>query len=255
MKHLKYTAKLEPIVFAGKGFAVTCPDVVIRNRVTDYITEHGGALTHLKPDYCIYTDSPMDGVISLTPIQFWLAAGELDRVQLHELVEASLAYLGSDSALEEKQEEKLLWYIRDNREKVVEEILRQNVTEAVDGYLKRRRQVLPDSMTALSDAEGLDDHILLDLLDDMIEKASQMEKHEMTAYLLVKSSKEPETWSCILTATFLTAEFILPSTLKNPEPAKRNFCCIRMNSTASGCCVKPSTVYQRQKPWSWYWAS
>lgn len=189
MKHLKYTAKLEPIVFTGKGFAVTCPDVVIRNRVVDYITANGGTLTHMKPDYCIYTDSAMDGVISLTPIQFWLAAGELDRIQQHELVEASLSYLGSDSTLEMKQEEKLLWYIRDNREKVVAEMLRQNVTEAVEGYLKRRRQVLPDTMIALSDAEDLDDHILLDLLDDMIEQASQMEKHEMTAYLLEYKQK------------------------------------------------------------------
>lgn len=189
MKHARYTTKLNPVVFAGKGFAVTCPDVVIRIRVQDYITGRGGILTQTDPDYVIYTPGQAQltqglAAVYLTPVQFWMAARELDRIQRHEWVEASLAFLGSDSPFEEAQEEKILWYIRDNREKIVTEMVKENVTEAVEGYLKRRREVLPDAFARVTQSGDFEDQILLDLIDELIGKASSHEKHETKAWLL-----------------------------------------------------------------------
>lgn len=189
MKHARYTTKLNPIDFVGKGFAVTCPDVVIRIRVQDYVTEHGGILTQNEPDYVIYTPGQAQlpqglAAVYLTPIQFWMAARELDRIQRHEWVEASLAFLASDSPFNVAQEEKILWYIRDNREKIVTEMIRENVTEAVEGYLARRRAVLPEAFVRVAESGDFEDQILLDLIDELIEKASVLQKHETKAWLL-----------------------------------------------------------------------
>ena len=187
MKHARYTTPLAPIVFPGKRFRVTCPDVVIANRVVDYLTEQGGILSVERPDYLIYSAGHLDpaeisNAVCLTPIQFWMAARELDRIQLHEWVEASLAYLGSDSAFTREQEDKILWYIRDNREKIVDEMLHMGVTEAIEGYLARRRQVLPETFAKIGG--DFDQQILLDLIDELIGKASRMEKHTVMAWLL-----------------------------------------------------------------------
>ena len=187
MKQARYTTCLERIDFPGKKFLVTCPDVVIRNRVVDYLTEQGGILSVDSPDYLIYTPGHIDealdtAAVCLTPIQFWMAARELDRIQRHEWVEASLAFLGADAPFSQKEEEKILWYIRDNRESVVDEMLRMGVTEAIGRYLAFRRQVLPAAFTRIG--EDFDEQILLDLIDELIEKASRLEKHEVKAWLL-----------------------------------------------------------------------
>ena len=168
MKQARYTTRLDAIDFPGKRFLVTCPDVVIRNAVADYVTDHGGILTVDCPDYLIYTPGHLDETVTitairLTSIQFWLAARALDRIQRHEWVEASLAFLGADSPFAPEEEEKILWYIRDNREKVVDEMLRMSATEAIAGFLTRRRQVLREDFVRLG--EGFDNQILLDLID------------------------------------------------------------------------------------------
>ena len=187
MKQARYTTRLDAIEFPGKRFLVTCPDVVIRGSVADYVTDHGGILTVDRPDYLIYTPGHLDETvvstaIRLTSIQFWLAARALDRIQRHEWVEASLAFLGADSPFSAEEEEKIFWYIRDNREKVVDEMLRMSATEAIAGFLARRRQVLREDFVRLG--EGFDDQILLDLIDELLDKASAMEKHEVKAFLL-----------------------------------------------------------------------
>lgn len=189
MKHARYITRLDPIDFSGKGFAVTCPDAVIRIRVQDYITEHGGILTQNKPDYVIYTPGQAQltqglTAVYLTAIQFWMAARELDRIQRHEWVEASLAFLASDSPFSQGEEEKILWYIRDNREKIVTAMIQENVTEAIEGYLARRREVLPGAFSRIAESGDFEDQILLDLIDELIEKASGLEKHEAKAWLL-----------------------------------------------------------------------
>lgn len=189
MKHARYTTKLEPIVFSGKGFRVTCADPVIRIRVEDYITEKGGLLTGAAPDYLIYTPTEVypeeeTRAVRLTPIQFWMAAGEVDRLQKHEWVEASLAFLGSGSAFSAANEQKILWYIRDNRDAIISGMLRAGVTESIEGYLTRRREVLPDAFAGIVESGDFEGQILLDLIDELIEKASAMEKHEVTAWLL-----------------------------------------------------------------------
>ena len=86
MKYARYNTRLEPIVFAGRRFDVVCTDVVIRNRVTDYILEKGGCLSTREPDYVIrgLEELPSGVGIQMTYIQFWLAAGEADRIQMHE---------------------------------------------------------------------------------------------------------------------------------------------------------------------------
>ena len=186
MKHAKFTTPLEEITFTGKTFRLACPDGVIRHGVTDYIQQHGGVLTFEPADYLIYVSGYwMEGdSIALTPIQFWLATRELDRIQQHEWVEASMAFLGSGTVFQEVHKEKILWFIRDNREKVAEEMIRQNVPEVVEGYLNHRAQILPATMTALAKTLELDDQILLDLVEDLLETATSLEKHEMKAWLL-----------------------------------------------------------------------
>ena len=189
MKHARYTTRLERIDFPGKKFLVTCPDVVIRNAVADHLTEQGGILSVDRPDYLIYTPGHIDGAVEtdaicLTSVQFWMAARELDRIQRHEWVEASLAFLGSDSPFSQAETEKILWYIRDNREKVVDAMLEGSVTEAIGGFLARCRQVLPEAFARIAETGGFGDQILLDLIDELIEKASELEKHAVKAYLL-----------------------------------------------------------------------
>lgn len=189
MKQAKYATRMEPIVFSGKGFCVTCSDVVIQNRVVDYIAEKGGSLTRNKPDYVIYSpgaDYPLEfgNCVMLTYIQFWMAAGELDRIQQHEWVEASLAYLGSDSPFNREQEEKILWYIRDNRDKILSAMLEQSAMEPIGGYLRRSRRVLPEAFAKITESGDYEQQILLDLVDELIEKASALEKHEVKAFLL-----------------------------------------------------------------------
>ena len=188
MKHARYTAHLEPISFPGKRILVTCADPVIRMRVEDYITAMGGILSVNEPDYAVYNTNneiPADAdCVMLSYIQFWMASGELDRIQKHEWVEASLAYLGSDSVFTEKQEQKILWYIRDNRDTIVKRMLAENITEAVEGYLTRRRLVLPEAFEKIAESGAFEDQILLDLIDELIEQASRMEHHELTAWLL-----------------------------------------------------------------------
>ena len=188
MKHARYTTHLEPIAFPGTRFFVCCADPVIRMQVEDHITAKGGILSVHQPDYVIYNkneEMPADmSCVMLTYIQFWMASGELDRIQKHEWEEASLAYLGSDSVFSETQEQKILWYIRDNREKIVGKMLTESVTEAIEGYLNRRREVLPEAFEKIAESGAFEDQILLDLIDELIEQASRMEKRELTAWLL-----------------------------------------------------------------------
>ena len=188
MKHARYTAHLEPIAFPGKKFYVCCADPVIRMQVEDHITAQGGILSVNAPDYAVYNtneEMPADkNCVMLTYIQFWMASSELDRIQKHEWVEASIAYLGSDSVFTQTQEQKILWYIRDNRETIITRMLTENITEAVEGYLTRRRLVLPEAFEKIAESGAFEDQILLDLIDELIEQASKMDRHELTAWLL-----------------------------------------------------------------------
>ena len=188
MKHARYSTRLEPLDLPGKIFFVTCADPVIRMQVEDFIIAKGGILSVQQPDYVIYNKNEEMSVdincVMLTYIQFWMACDELDRIQKHEWVEAALAYLGSDSQLSDTQNQKILWYIRDNREKVVDKMLQEGVTEAIEGYLARGREVLPKAFAKITETGDFEDQILLDLTDELIEKASRMEKHELKAWLL-----------------------------------------------------------------------
>lgn len=188
MKHARYTAHLEPVAFPGKRFFVCCADPVIRMQVEDHITAKGGILSVHQPDFVIYNkneEMPADlDCVMLTYIQFWMSSGELDRIQKHEWVEAAVAYLGSDSVFSQTQAQKILWYIRDNREKIVDKMLTESVTEAIEGYLARGREVLPSAFARITEAGDFEEQILLDLTDELIEKASRLEKHELKAWLL-----------------------------------------------------------------------
>ena len=189
MKQARYTTRLDAIDFPGTKFLVTCPDIVIRNAVADYVTRQGGILSARNPDYLIYTPGHLDDAVEteairLTSIQFWLAARELDRIQRHEWVEASLAFLGSDSPFTEPEEKKILWYIRDNRDAIVSKMLEEGAEDSIAGYLSHRRDILPEAFEKIAESGAFEDQILLDLIDELIEKASRLEKHEITAWLL-----------------------------------------------------------------------
>ena len=186
MKYARYNTRLEPIEFAGRRFHVPCADVVIRNRVTDYILEKGGCLSVQEPDYVIrgLEELPSGTGIQLTYIQFWLAAGEADRIQMHEWVEGSLAWLGADSAIDPVCEEKVVWYIRDNREKLLGAMVERGATDPIGGYLSRCSRLLPERFARITQDGDYGDQILLDLIDELIEQASQLEKHEVKAWLL-----------------------------------------------------------------------
>ena len=210
MKHARFSTKLDPICFSGSRFFVSCADPVIRMQVEGYITAKGGVLSVHDNDYIIYntnTEIPADNgqSVMLTYIQFWLAAGELDRIQKHEWIEASLAYLGSGSAFDAAKEQKIFWYIRDNREKIIDALLNAGATESIEGYLTHCRELLPDAFAKIAESGEFEDQILLDLTDELIEKATRMEKHEVKAFLLEYKR------------THLSGEFVEASQLADME--------------------------------------
>ena len=137
---MKYTTRIDPFVFEGKPFSVLCADAVVRMRISSFITERGGILDHQMPDYIIGGES------GLTPVQFWIGAGEYDRLQRNERLEETLIFLSSDTPFSARERENVLWYIRENREEIVGKILKENLADALSGYLAHYHEALPGIM-------------------------------------------------------------------------------------------------------------
>lgn len=172
-----YYNTIPPIAFAGKTFLVRYPDAVIRGRIESHILEHGGALAVQGADYLV-------GESGMTPVQFWIGAGEYDRLQKNERLEEALVFLSSETPFTDRERENVLWYIRENREEIISKILEENLIDTLRGYLTSYHEVLPRDYTNILQEGQYQDQILLDLVDELIERTSQAQKHELKAWLL-----------------------------------------------------------------------
>ena len=76
---MKYDIRIDPFEFENKKFYVSYRDRVIQGRIEDYITGHGGILSVQCSDVLI-------GENGLTPVQFWIGAGEYDSLQRGERI-------------------------------------------------------------------------------------------------------------------------------------------------------------------------
>ena len=173
---MKYETRLDPFVYEGRTFCVTCRDAVVRQRIMDYITERGGILGTQNPDHLI-------GDNGLTPVQFWIGAGEYDRLQRGERMEESLVFLSSDTPFSDREQENVLWYIRENRDSIISKILEENLIEALAGFLRHYDETLPGDYAVLH-REDYRQQILLDLTEELIRRADAAQKHELKAWLL-----------------------------------------------------------------------
>lgn len=183
-----YTMLVPAIEFAGKKFCVCWPDAVIRSRVEGYILEQGGILAARNPDYLV-------GENGMTPVQFWIGAGEFDRIQKHERLEEALVFLSSDTVFSARERENMLWYIRENREEIIGRILEENLIDTLRGYLARYHEALPQDYTRILREGQYQEEILLDLVDQLIERTDRQQKHELKAWLLeYKKNTFPESF-------------------------------------------------------------
>ena len=182
---MKYDIRIDPFEFEKKTFFVACRDRVVQGRIEDYITGHGGTLSVQNPDVLI-------GENGLTPVQFWIGAGEYDSLQRGERMEETLIFLSSDTVFSNRERENVLWYIRENRDAVVEKILEENLSRALGGYLTHYHEALPGDFDVLQ-AEEYREQILLDAVDELIERTGLAGKHELKAWLLeYKKNTFPE---------------------------------------------------------------
>ena len=187
MSSQHYTKTIAPISFAGKTFCAVCSDAVIRQRVESFVLEHGGTLTAQAPGYMV------GGETGLTPVQFWIGAGEYDRIQKHERLEEALIFLSSETPFPQRERENVLWYIRENREQIIGKILEENLLEALRGYLTHHHEALPGDYRNILQPGQYQDQILLDLTDELIARTSAAQKHELKAWLLeYKKNTFPE---------------------------------------------------------------
>ena len=125
---MKYDIRIDPFEFEKKTFFVACRDSVVQGRIEDYIAGHGGTLSAQNPDVVI-------GENGLTPVQFWIGAGEYDTLQRGDRMEECLIFLSSDTEFAPGEVENICWYIRENRDAVISRILEENLTAALKGFL------------------------------------------------------------------------------------------------------------------------
>ena len=185
---MNYGLTIRPFEYKGSTFCVTCRDAVIRGRIASFIEENGGTLTDRNSDYLV-------GENGMTPVQFWIGAGEYDRLQKNERLEEVLIFLSSETSFTEDEREKVLWYIRENREEVISKILEEDLVDTLSGYLAHYHEALPGDYTRILRDGQYGDQILLDLVDELIERTSKQQKHELKAWLLeYKKNTFPESF-------------------------------------------------------------
>ena len=173
---MKYDIRIDPFEFENKTFFVACRDRVIQGRIEDYITGHGGTLSTQCPDVVI-------GENGLTPVQFWIGAGEYDSLQRGERMEECLIFLSSDTVFTPGEMENVCWYIRENRDAIISKILEENLIAALRGFLDNYHNTLPGDFAILQTDEYRQ-QILLDLTAELIERTDEAGRHELTAWLL-----------------------------------------------------------------------
>ena len=173
---MKYDIRIDPFTFENQSFFVTCRDRVVQGRIEDYICGHGGTLAVQSPDVVI-------GENGLTPVQFWIGAGEYDTIQRGERMEEVLIFLSSDTVFTPGETENICWYIRENRDAVISKILEENLIAALRGFLNNYHNTLPDDFAILQTDEYRQ-QILLDLTAELMERTDAAGRHELTAWLL-----------------------------------------------------------------------
>lgn len=188
MSRCNYSLTIPAIAFEGRTFFVQWPDVVVRERIETVITEKGGILDAWNPAYLV-------GEKGMTPVQFWIGAGEFDRIQKHERLEEALVFLTARAPFSDRERENVLWYIRENREEIIAAIEKENLIDTLHGYLNHYHEALPRDYTAILEEGQYSQQILLDLVDELIERMSRSHKHEMKAWLLeYKKNTFPESF-------------------------------------------------------------
>ena len=182
---MHYHDRIDAFQYEGRTFWVAWHDEVVRGRIEDFIRSQGGTLLPQSPDVRI-------GENGLTPVQFWIGAGEYDRLQRNERMEETLIFLSSDTVFTPQEQENVLWYIRENREAILDKILSENLPRALAGYLAHYHEALPGDFAVLQTEEYLE-QMLLDQVDELIERTGQADKHELKAWLLeYKKNTFPE---------------------------------------------------------------
>ena len=186
MNENRYTQTIEPIVFSGRSFSVRFDNAAERSRIETHLLTQGGTLTDRNADYlvCEQTSVSTDGVTVLTPVQYWVGAQAFDQLRSEDRMEEVLIFLSSATPFPSEEAAQVLWYIRENREAVIQVLLEKNLTEALKGFLSHSREVLPSDYGSILDKQDYDDQILLDLVDELLEQATALQKHELTAWLL-----------------------------------------------------------------------
>ena len=172
-----YTLKIDPFAYESSTFWVTCTDAVVKMRIEQHITQHGGTLSAEKPDYLV-------GERGLSPVQFWIGAGQYDVLQTRERLEETLVFLSSATPFPDHELEKIYWYIRENRDQVIEKIFSDNLTETLEGFLNHYHQVLPQDYTAILQPGQYENRILLDLVTELVDRAEVQGNHELKAWLM-----------------------------------------------------------------------
>ena len=182
---MNYHDRIDAFEYENRTFWVAWHDQVVRGRIEDFIQSHGGTLSPQSPDVCV-------GENGLTPVQFWIGAGEYDRLQRNERMEETLIFLSSDTVFPPQEQENILWYIRENRAAILDKILAENLPRALSGYLAHYHEALPGDFAVLQTEEYLE-QMLLDQVDELIERTGQADKHELKAWLLeYKKNTFPE---------------------------------------------------------------
>ena len=172
-----YTRKIVPFEYENSTFLVTCTDAVVKMRIEQHITQQGGILAVQSPS-CIVGENGM------TPVQFWIGAGQYDLLQNRDRLEEALIFLSSETPFPDHEQEKIYWYIRENRDQVIDKIFADNLTETLAGFLNHYTRVLPQDYTAILQPGQYENQILLDLTNELVDRADTQGNHELKAWLM-----------------------------------------------------------------------
>ena len=172
-----YIFKIDPFVYENSTFLVTCSDGVVKMRIEQHIIQQGGTLAVQSPRYIV-------GDHGMSPVQFWIGAGQYDLLQNWERLEEALVFLSSETPFPDHELEKIYWYIRENRDQVIDKIFEDNLTETLAGFLNHYTRVLPQDYTAILQPGQYENQILLDLVGELVDRADALGNHELKAWLM-----------------------------------------------------------------------
>ena len=172
-----YTLKIDPFVYENSPFLVNCRDAVVKMRIEQHILQQGGTLAVQSPRHIV-------GDNGMSTVQFWIGAGQYDLLQNWERLEEALIFLSSETPFPDHELEKIYWYIRENRDQVIDKIFADNLTETLAGFLNHYTRVLPQDYTVILQPGQYENQILLDLTNELVDRADTQGNHELKAWLM-----------------------------------------------------------------------